>query len=229
MGEEPAGARYDGHADWYDAWAQTDGGSAMASAQAALAELIPSGRGLAVDLGCGTGLHGDTVRRRGYDVLGLDISADQARLARSRIAVIRADGRAAPLRDGIAAVVFSVLTHTDIDRFGTLVDEAVRLLVPGGCFVYVGVHPCFVSPVAERLPDGVRIHPGYRVSGWSERTPFTGSAVRSRVGVHHLPLDLLLSAAVHPAAPLEAVAERGGDAVPEFLSFRLRRASRTTG
>ena len=201
----------------------------MASAQAALAELIPTGRGLAVDLGCGTGLHADTVRRRGYDVLGLDVSADQVRIGRSRVAVVRADARAAPLGDGVAAVVVSVLTHTDVDGFGRLVDEAVRLLAPGGCFVYVGVHPCFVSPVAERLPDGVRIHPGYRVSGWSERTPFTGSAVRGRVGVHHLPLDLLLSAAVHPVAPLEAVTERGGEAVPEFLSFRLRRTPHRAG
>jgi hypothetical protein len=81
-----------------------------------------------------------------------------------------------------------------------------------------------VSPVAERLADGVRIHPGYRVGGWRERTPHTGNAVRSRVGVHHLPLELLLSAALHPAAPVDAVTERGGEAVPEFLSFRLRRA-----
>jgi SAM-dependent methyltransferase len=93
----------------------------MASAQAALAELIPSGRGLAVGLGCGTGLHADTVRRRGYDVIGLDVSADQVRLARLRVAVLRADGRAVPLRDGVASLVFSVLTHTDIDGFGTLV------------------------------------------------------------------------------------------------------------
>jgi hypothetical protein len=83
--------------------------------------------------------------------------------------------------------------------------------------------------VAERLPDGVRIHPGYRVPGWSEPTPYTGNAVRSRVGVHHLPLELLLSAALHPAAPLDAVTERGGDEVPEFFSFRLRRVRGTAG
>jgi hypothetical protein len=87
----------------------------------------------------------------------------------------------------------------------------------------VGVHPCFVSPVAERLSDGVRIHPGYQVSGWQERTPFTGNAVRSRVGVHHLPLQDLLTAALHPEAPLDAVVERGGGAAPELLAFRLRR------
>ena len=156
------GAPYDGHADWYDAWAHSDGATAMAAAEA-------------------------TQRRRGYIVVGADVSADQLRLARSRIPVVRADGGALPLRDGVARLAVSVLTHTDVDDYGSLVAEAVRVLEPSGCFVHVGVHPCFVSPVAERLTDGVRIHPGYRAAGWQGRTPFTGNAVRSRVGAHHLP------------------------------------------
>jgi len=218
-----AGARYDGHADWYDAWAHSDGATAMAAARAALDELVPRGNGLALDLGCGTGLHADVVRRHGYTVVGADVSADQLRLARTRMPVVRAEGGALPLPDGVARLVVSVLTHTDVEDFGSLVAEAVRVLAPGGCLVHVGVHPCFVSPVAERLSDGVRIHQGYRTAGWQERTPFTGNAVRSRVGVHHLPLQDLLTAALHPAAPLDAVLERGGDAVPELLAFRLRR------
>jgi SAM-dependent methyltransferase len=217
------GARYDGHADWYDAWAHSDGATAMAAAQAALEELIPTGSGLALDLGCGTGLHADVVRRRGYTVVGADVSADQLRLARSRLSVVRADGGALPLRDGVAQLAVSVLTHTDVEDYGAVVAEAVRVLAPGGCFVHVGVHPCFVSPAAERLADGVRIYTGYRAAGWQERTPYTGNAVRSRVGVHHLPLQDLLTAALHPEAPLDAVVERGGGAVPELLAFRLRR------
>ena len=223
MTAPPAGARYDGHADWYDAWARSEGATAMAAARATLDELVPTGTGPALDLGCGTGLHADVVRRRGYTVVGVDVSADQLRLARCRMPVVRADGGALPIRDGAARLAYSVLTHTDVEDFGSLVAEAVRVLEPGGCLVYVGVHPCFVSPVAERLADGVRIHPGYRVAGWQERTPFTGHAVRSRVGVHHLPLQDLLAAALHPAALLDAVVERGGSAVPELLAFRLRR------
>ena len=217
------GARYDGHADWYDAWAHSEGASAMAAARAALEELIPPGAGMALDVGCGTGLHADVLRRRGYTVVGADVSADQLRLARSRLSVVRADGGALPLRDGVARLVVSVLTHTDVEDYGAVVAEAVRVLAPGGCFVHVGVHPCFVSPAAERLADGVRIHTGYRAAGWQERTPFTGNAVRSRVGVHHLPLQDLLTAALHPSAPLDSVVERGGGAVPELLAFRLRR------
>jgi hypothetical protein len=43
------------------------------------------------------------------------------------------------------------------------------------------------------------------------------------VGVYSLPMPDLLTAAPHPAAPLEAVLERGGAALPDLLGFRLRR------
>jgi SAM-dependent methyltransferase len=90
-------ARYDGHADWYDRWAGADAGGFMAHAQAALAELLPPGPGTAVDVGCGTGLHAAVLAARRFRVLGLDYSADQLRVARDRLPVVRADGRALPL------------------------------------------------------------------------------------------------------------------------------------
>jgi len=220
---EPSAPRYDGYADWYDAWAQDAGAAAMATARAALEELLPDGPGLALDVGCGTGLHAESVRRRGLTVLGLDYSADQLRLARTRLPVVRAAARALPLATGSVRLAYSVLTHTDLEGFHRLVAESVRVLAPRGAFLYVGVHPCFVGPFAERLADGVRLHPGYRSPGWQASTAFLGDAVRRRVGVHHLPLEQLLTAFVHPAAPLDRVLERGGGAVPELLAVRLRR------
>lgn len=216
-------ARYDGHADWYDDWARTEGAGAMAAAHQALEELVPPGEGPAVDVGCGTGLHAEPIRGRGYAVMGVDLSADQLRLAAPRLSVVRASATALPFADRSMTLAVSVLTHTDVDDFAGLVRECVRVLRPEGCFVHVGVHPCFVSPVAERLRDGVRLHPGYRQVGWHAPTPYTGTAVRSRVGVHHLTLESLLSAVLHPEAPIEAVVEHGGSVVPELLGFRLRR------
>ncbi|OLB74458.1 MAG: hypothetical protein AUI14_23355 [Actinobacteria bacterium 13_2_20CM_2_71_6] len=82
-----AAARYDGYADWYDDWARSGGAAFMAAARQTLEELLPdepgpvapgpAASGLAVDLGCGTGLHDDIVQRRGFRVLGMDYSADQ--------------------------------------------------------------------------------------------------------------------------------------------------------
>lgn len=140
--------------------------------------------------------------------------------------VVQADARSLPLANGSAQLVFSVFTHTDLDGFGRLVEECVRVLAPGGVFVYVGVHPCFVSPVAEPLADGVRLHPGYRQGGWKAQTAHTGNAVRRRVGVHHLSLEQLLLAVLHSEAPLDRVLERGDGPVPELLAVRLSRPGR---
>jgi SAM-dependent methyltransferase len=214
-----ASARYDGHADWYDAWAQTAG--AVAAARVALEELLPAGSGPALDLGCGTGLHADVVRRRGYAVLGVDYSADQLRLACSRLPVLRADARTLPFPDGSFVLVYSMLTHTDLDRFDRLVAEGLRVLASGGVFVYVGVHPCFVGPFVERQDDALRLHRGYRAQGWQPRTAFTGTAVRHRVGIHHLQLESLLGAMLHPGTRLEAIVERGEGQLPEVLGVRL--------
>jgi len=38
-----------------------------------------------------------------------------------------------------------MFAHTDVDDFAAVVREVARVLSPGGRFVYVGTHPCFVG------------------------------------------------------------------------------------
>jgi len=146
---DPSRPRYDGHADWYDGWARAGGAAFMAAAGAALRELLPSGSGLALDLGCGTGLHAGVAAGRGYTLLGVDVSSDQLRLAQDRLPVLRADARALPFADGCFQAVYSMLTHTDLDGLAGLAREGLRVLAPDGRSCYVGVHPCFVGPFVE--------------------------------------------------------------------------------
>lgn len=221
----PSRPRYDGHADWYDGWARAGGAAFMAAAGAALRELLPSGSGLALDLGCGTGLHAGVAAGRGYTLLGVDVSSDQLRLAQDRLPVLRADARALPFADGCFQAVYSMLTHTDLDGFAGLVREGLRVLAPDGRFCYVGVHPCFVGPFVEVEAAASRLHPGYREEGWQVGSPFIGDAVRRRVGVHHLTLQALLNALVPPGARLERVVERGDGPLPEVLGVLLSRPS----
>jgi SAM-dependent methyltransferase len=124
-------ARYDQHADWYDSWSRTAGAPIMADVAATLRELLPAGSGPALDIGCGTGLHADVVRSRGWYPIGTDLSSGQLRHARDRLPVARADGRALPVADGSVHLSLSVLTHTDVPSYGELVAEAVRVLAPG--------------------------------------------------------------------------------------------------
>ncbi|HYZ08370.1 MAG TPA: class I SAM-dependent methyltransferase [Pseudonocardiaceae bacterium] len=195
----------------------------MAAARDALMALAPASPGRAVDVGCGTGLHVDVLQTRGYLVSGVDYSVDQLRVAVTRLPVARGDARRLPFGLATVDLVVSMLTHTDIDEFDQLAAEAVRVLVPGGSLVYVGVHPCFVHPFAERRTESVHLHPGYRTAGWREPTPFTGDAVRRRVGVHHLPLAELLNALNDPRGRIEQVLEVDPASYPEVLAVRLRR------
>jgi SAM-dependent methyltransferase len=220
-GRTPA-PRYDEHADWYDGWSRTVGAPFMAGVAATLRELVPEGSGPALDIGCGTGFHADTVRSLGWSPIGTDLSSGQLRYAAVRLPVARADARALPLADDSLRLSLSVLTSTDVPSYADLVAEAVRVLAPGGWFVHVGVHPCFISPYAEPEATGVRVGAGYRTAGWAPRTPHIGDAVRARVGVHHLPLQDLMAALTSADAAIDRVVERGEGPVPPLLAVRLR-------
>jgi SAM-dependent methyltransferase len=68
-------ARYDGWADGYDEYLTTPLYEKM---PAHLARLVGRGRGLCVDLGCGTGVHLAVLGSLGWSVIGVDLSADRS-------------------------------------------------------------------------------------------------------------------------------------------------------
>jgi ubiquinone/menaquinone biosynthesis C-methylase UbiE len=106
-------ARYDGHADWYDATFRhlsNEAGSAGLLSRL-LGPADPEDP-ICLDIGCGTGLHFKAVQARGYTVVGLDLSADQLRISAARNAqVIQADARRLPLRDASVPAVAMTFTH----------------------------------------------------------------------------------------------------------------------
>ena len=219
-----AKARYDGHAHWYETWTQTSGASFMDVVRRVLRDLLPPGNGMALDIGCGTGLHTAALRERGYMPVGIDYSTDQLQYAATRLPAVRADARHLPVRTASMAATVSLATHTDVDDFAALAAEAVRVLRPGGSFVYVGVHPCFVHPFAEQEPTTLRLHEGYRRAGRPAPTPFTGTSVRARVGAYHLPLGDLLNALARTAR-IDCVREDGVGPYPQVLGLRLSPAT----
>jgi SAM-dependent methyltransferase len=94
----------------------------------------------ALDVGCNTGPMLIPLRQRGYDVVGIDISADDVQQAErylcehglpsGRLSV--GDGTQLPFRDHSFDLVLliDILEHTDHPE--RIVSEARRLLVPGG-------------------------------------------------------------------------------------------------
>jgi SAM-dependent methyltransferase len=189
--------RYDGHADWYD---ETFHGLGDESA-ATLARLLgpPAGADrLCLDIGCGTGLHAGALAAVGHTVVGVDISADQLRVAATRNPrLIRADARRLPLLDASVPTAVMTFTHTDIDDFPTAVGEVARVLRPGGRLVYLGVHPAYVGAFMDRnseIGDGeLRITAGYGDERL-RRDPTGRFPMRSRVGARNLALGTVLGA-----------------------------------
>jgi SAM-dependent methyltransferase len=213
--------RYDGLAEWYE----TNVSSFTASA---LRELLGPGQGRCLDLGWRPGVHIAALTEMGWRVVGLDLSPDQLRLARERVGALADDlvlGNAAelPFADASFEAVVSAFVHTDVDDFSAVAREVQRVLVPGGRFVYVGTHPCFIGPFAERSADdrSRRLHKGYRDAGWHNEGPrIRTTGLRHRVGVRHVPLAELVNAIVATGLLLERFAEGGGDdEFPDWLAL----------
>ena len=216
-----APARYDGLADWYDAeFAQADSGRA---ARSIALRLLGEGLGRLLDLGCGGGAHAVSFRDAGWDVTGVDLSEDQLRLARERgLDVVRADAATLPFDDASFDAAVSIFTHTDFDDFAGAVRETARVLRPGGRFVYLGVHPCFVGPHAfVHDLDVPELHPGYRDSSFRRDAPGVWSdGVRARTGAWHLPLGLFLHCFLDAGLRLEHFEEPHGRDYPYTVALR---------
>ncbi len=193
-------SRYDGLADEYAEFLDAHA-PYYELAEALLCRLLGPGSGRCVDLGCGTGRFLRVAADLGWEVTGVDVSADQLRIAARTAAgaqLVHADAAAVPLEDASFDVGFSTFTHTDVDDFAGLVAEARRLLRPGGRFVYVGNHPCFVGPVQEHTTALPVLHAGYRRGGRWDAAAAPGSTPdgwRTRLGSYvHLPLAEFLTA-----------------------------------
>jgi SAM-dependent methyltransferase len=219
-------ARYDGVAEWYDREFAT-GELAVVPRKTAV-RLLGEGPGRLLDVGCGTGTHTAAFGEHGWDVVGVDISEDQLRIARERgVEVVQADVAALPFDDASFDAVISMWTHTDVDAFPDLLREAVRVLRANGLFVYVGAHPCFVGPhsrfiSAEGVPE---LHPGHywRTERYTDAPGISPQGLRAKVGATHLPLGLFLQAFLDAGLRLERFEELEGREYPYVVALRCRR------
>ncbi len=215
------GSRYDGHAEWYDGWNRPNAERNAADVR----DLLGSGGGLCLDLGCGSGLYFDVLTATGRTVVGLDRSADQLSIAQGRSRqIVQGDAAALPFGDGSFPAVVTLWISTDVDDFAAVLAEAARVLVPGGLLVFYGAHPCFNGPHTQWLDDGgVLAHPGYRRAGWHPEAPWWGAYVRRRVGMRHHPVADLLNAFITTGLVIEHVAEPGERPVPLILAIRAHK------
>jgi SAM-dependent methyltransferase len=181
-------ARYDGHAQWYE---RTFGTVLNDEEESFLREFLgPGGGQICLDVACGTGRCGPILQAAGFRAVGFDISADQLRFARPRFgAIVRADARFLPVPDASVTVAVGMFFHTDVEDFAAVVHDVARCLRPGGRFIYLGLHPCFVGPFVNRMTENedltLSFVTGYGNVGWANRASGDGSRCAGRVGFHH--------------------------------------------
>jgi SAM-dependent methyltransferase len=223
-------ARYDGFAEWYDEQLAVPFGAI--GGEAAM-QLLGAGSGRCLDVCCGTGVHLDAFARLGWQMTGLDISDDQLRIARERVAnraidLIQGDAESLPFEAESFDAVVSLFSHTDVDDFPAVVCEVARVLRPGGRFVYVGVHPCFVGPHSQERDRAVPVlHAGYRASGrYTDGPGISPDGLWAKVSGMHVTLGSLIQSVLDAALILERFDEHGDHDYPRSIALRARRPAR---
>ena len=218
-------AAYDEIADWYETeFLATQAEGDPLGVTRALESLLSRGTGPCLEIGCGTGVRAPVLRALGWQPVGVDLSAGMLRWATTtgRLPVIRADVERLPFAAGTFPAIASVMVHTDMPAYPSVVREAARVLVPGGRFVHIGVHPCFCGGFADRGDvDAVVIRSGYLTGDWTKAS-WTDRGVRDKVGASHWPLPALLGMFVDAGLVLERFVE-GGEPTPVVLGLLARK------
>jgi SAM-dependent methyltransferase len=213
-----APAVYDAYADWYEQFVQ-DSWSYMDRVRDLLAHLLGPGKGRCLDLCCGGGAHVATIAGLGWAPVGIDLSLGQLRHARGRLPAAAGDASRLPVRSGSLPAIACVLAHTDLPDYSAVIREVARVLQPGGRFVHVGLHPCFIGAFADwSEPRRVVIDARYAEQSRAFEGPPGG--VRVRVGAWHVPLAILLNAFVDAGLHIERTAESTANGIADVFAIR---------
>jgi SAM-dependent methyltransferase len=211
-------AAYDAYADWYDEFINGAVGY-LPHVHRTLRALLGTGTGTCLEICCGTGANAQVVRDLGWSPVGIDLSRGQLRHGVGRLPVAAGDAVALPVADESVPASVCVSSHTDVPDYAAVLREVARVLRPGGRFVHVGLHPCFVGAFAD-WSDASRIVLDERYADRSHTfDAWNPAGVRARVGAWHVPLADLLNGVVAADLRVVRTREAGPGGIPSVFGL----------
>jgi SAM-dependent methyltransferase len=187
--------------------------------------------GLAVDLGCGSGIWARLLVDAGYEVLGVDISADMLDIARGRVPegrFVHGSAHEIELPPCVAVTAIGeVLGYGDAD-LGPVFEHVSAALRPGGLFLFD-----LAGPGREPEPRHLEVDgPGWHMQvdmserdGVLTRRIDLGDAVETHVLRLHTPADVLGTLARAGFAHAETIDSYGDELAmpPALVAFSASR------
>ena len=130
---------FDKIAKYYDKWFQTKVGKYVDTTEKELIfSLLKTKRGMALDLGCGTGNYIFELKKRNFKIVGMDISKEMLKIALKKfpeVPLIRADAYKIPFKSNVFDLVLSITVFEFIKKPEEVLKEIYRILKPGGEFI----------------------------------------------------------------------------------------------
>ena len=127
---------FDKIAHRYDEWYKTKVGGYVDKTEKKLVfSMIKTKHGNALDLGCGTGNYTLELYKRGFQVVGVDISRRMFKIAQKKlpnVKFIKANAYSLPFEDNTFDLVLSVTMLEFIHEPEKVLSEVYRVLKPGG-------------------------------------------------------------------------------------------------
>jgi SAM-dependent methyltransferase len=225
------------------AWARTPGHDSYHYYAPDFFALVPAPRGRTLELGCGEGRVCRALTARGHRVTGVDASPSLLALAAEADPAgdyLLADAAALPFADATFELVVAYNVLMDLDDMPAGLQEAARVLVPGGHLCVSVTHPTQTAGSFEAREADAR----FVIDGsYLETRPFVESVERAGLpmtfrGLTH-PLEsysraleeagFVIECLREPPAPAAMVAgdppEARWQRVPMFLWLRARLAA----
>lgn len=206
-----------------------------------LAEHYVRGARRVLEVGCGEGQVSRRIARLGADVVGLDPAPTQISAAHEQgggVRCIQARAQQIPCAGSAFDAVVLCLALEHIDPFEPVIDEVVRVLMPGGRFVLFLSHPLLQAPGSAWVVDEELDEQYWRVGPYlQDDVVIDEVAPGVRFPFVHRPLSryvhvmggagLLIEDMAEPAPTSAVLAEAAGfafgDTIPRLLVLCARR------